>query len=292
VGEPMDEVDAEIRPGSFTMPADWTHRYLALLGVEQEAPVLDALTHLTRAHVLTIPFENVTSILRRQASPVPHPVVAIDPEATLQRWERRAGGGVCFDMTEMLSRLLMALGYQAYPVAAGRVDPTGWHGGHQAMLVTIDGIRYLVDVGNGTPFLEPIPLDRTFEVHRAGLAYRFRADDASDGWVRDHWIDGAWSPFCVFDLRPAGAPLRAAAYQRHHTPGASWVVGGLVLIRSGADEVYSLRGDQLSWYTPAGKHVEQLTSDADYERVASAVLGLPALPVLQARLALQAWVPG
>jgi N-hydroxyarylamine O-acetyltransferase len=252
-------------------------------------PGLSALTRLTRAHVLSIPFENVTSILRRYARPVPDPVAAIDPDATLRAWERRASGGVCFEMTEMLSRLLSALGYRAYPIAAGRVDPTGWHGGHQAMLVSLPEGRYLVDVGNGTPFLEPIPLDRSFEVHRAGLAFRFRADDASDGWIRDHWIDGAWSPFLVYTLAPASSSLRMAAYQRHHTPGASWVVGGLVLIRSGDDAVYSLRGDRLSRYTAAGKHVELLTSDADYERVASDVVELPALPVLQARMALATW---
>jgi hypothetical protein len=83
-----------------------------------------------------------------------------------------------------------------------------------------------------------------------------------------------------------------AAYQRHHTPGASWVVDVLVVIRSGDDVVYSLRGDQLSRYTAAGKHVELLTSETEYERVASEVVGLPALPVLEARRALATWTDG
>ena len=53
-------------PKPDTQNPTWTDRYLVLLGVEREAPSLDALTRLVRAQVLTVPFENITALLRRR----------------------------------------------------------------------------------------------------------------------------------------------------------------------------------------------------------------------------------
>ena len=59
---------AVLLPAKAGLPT-WTDRYLALLGLEREAPSLDALTRLVRAHVLNVPFENVTALLRRRDCP-------------------------------------------------------------------------------------------------------------------------------------------------------------------------------------------------------------------------------
>lgn len=260
----------------------WAQRYLVMLGVKREAPSLGALGRLTRAHIAAMPFVNVASILRRQAHPGEGPVPPLDVEERLQSWEQRAGGGVCFDVTEMLSRLLVALGYAARPVS-GQVGPTGFHGAHQGVLVEIDGGRYLVDAGNGAPFFEPIPLDAPFEVHRAGLGWRFYPDERPGWWAQDRLIESKWTPFCVYDLGLPDPEVRSAAYQRLHLPGESWVTGNLVMVQSDDDVVHALRDDQLTRFTPAGKEVTRLTSDAQYEQLARDIFGLPALPVLEAR---------
>ena len=139
----------------------WTSRYLSLIGVEQEAPGLDGLRRLVRAHVQKVPFENSASLLRRHeagAGPVP----PLDTEALLVSWEARRAGGVCFEHTEMFGRLLVELGYVVTPIAGEISFP----GSHQALLVDLGGARWLVDVGNGAPFFEPFPLDRPFERRR------------------------------------------------------------------------------------------------------------------------------
>jgi hypothetical protein len=46
-------------------------------------------------------------------------------------------------------------------------------------VVELHGRSYLADVSNGAPFFEPIPLDRTVEIRRFGLAYRFRPGEAA-----------------------------------------------------------------------------------------------------------------
>jgi hypothetical protein len=88
-------------------------------------------------------------------------------------------------------------------------------------VVELHGRSYLADVSNGAPFFEPIPLDRTVEIRRFGLAYRFRPGEAAGHWVQERLIQGAWELFCRYDLRPPHSSECEAAHQRHHTPGES-----------------------------------------------------------------------
>jgi len=253
---------------------DWLRRYLDLLEVERARPSAAALARLTRAQVLRVTFENVTSLLRHDAHRG-EPMPPLDPEELLDGWERRRGGGVCFEVTEMLGRLLGALGYRVHPVVATISFP----GSHQALVAELDGARLLVDAGNGAPFLEPIPLDRVVEVRRAGLAYRFRP--AAGECVQERLVDGAWAPFCRYALRPATAEERDHAFRHHHTAGVSWVLGSVTLIGCAEDEVVLLRDRELTRFTPGGKRSEPVSGDAEYARLAAEAFGLPGLPIAE-----------
>ena len=269
------------RPSESPASRAWVATYLALLGVEHAPPSLEALGRLVRAQICTVPFENTTAILRRRAHP-DGPVPPVDPDVLLENWARGRGGGVCFELAEMFGRLLVALGYRAHPVL-GRIS---FPGSHQAVVVGLEGRRYLAEVSNGAPFFEPIPLDRVVEIRRLGLAYRFRPDGEGDRWVQDRLIDGAWEPFCTYDLRPPAPAACEAAYQRHHAPGASWVMDDVRLVRCREDQVCAIRGRRFSRYTAAEKRSE-VVSGAEAARLAADVFGMPHLPV-EAALAAQA----
>lgn len=259
-------------------PDSWTERYLALLGVSGGAPSLDQLTALVRSHVLTVPFENVTALLRRHAHPsglVPRP----DPASLLSSWETRSGGGLCFEVAMMFERLLSALGYRARLVAGQISLPFG----HQAIVVELGGGRYLVDIGNGAPIFTPQRLDDgPTEVHHAGLSYRFRAGEEADVLFQERMIDGAWTAYCRYTLRPAAVADLDEGYQHHHTPNASWVTGSLTMVRSTEEAVYSLRDATLTRHTAAGKSIEALTDETSYRAVVSDVFRLPGLRIADA----------
>lgn len=259
------------------VPADWTARYLALLGIEQAAPSLDAFTRLVQAHVFAVPFENVTALLRRRDHPT-GPVPPPDPAGLLAGWEQRAGGGVCFEIAMMVARLLTALGYRAHLVLGQISLPFG----HNAVVVELDGRQYLVDLGNGAPIFEPIPLGEPFEVHRHGLSFRFRAGDTPHALIQDRMIDGAWNAHCLYSLLPAHDADRDAGYQHHHTPNASWVTGTLTMVRSTADAVYALRDTTLTRHTSGGKTTQSITDAHEFARMAADVYGLPALRIAEA----------
>ena len=266
----------DAQPSGEPASPEWVGRYLALLGIDHPAPSLEALARLTRAQVCTIPFTSVPAILRRRAHPA-GPVPPADPDALLESWERRRGGGVCFELAEMFGRLLVALGYRAYSVLAQVSFP----GSHQAVMVQLDGKNYLSEVSNGAPFFEPIPLDRAVEIRRVGLVYRFRPGETAGSWVQERLIKGAWELFCRYDLRPPDSREREGAYQRHHTPGESWVVDDLRLVQCREDAVLALRNGRLTRFTPEGKDDEAVTAEA-YARVAAEVFGMPGLPVAAA----------
>ena len=259
-----------------TQPSsDWLRRYLDLLGVEFQDPDWELLAQLTRAHTLRIAFENVTSILRRQANPN-GAVPGLDFDVILDSWVDGRAGGVCFEITPMFERLLRGLGYRVHTAMADSSFPDS----HQALVVQFGNARYLVDVGNSAPLFEPVPLIGEVEVFHAGLGYRFRADaPEADIWRLDRLIDGTWAPFMRYHLRPATDAAREAAYQRHHTPGQSWVVDSLRIMHCDQHQVGLIRDERFTRFTADGKHVEQIQNRAAYVRIVADVLGMPTLPV-------------
>jgi N-hydroxyarylamine O-acetyltransferase len=261
---------------------DWVANYLALLGLEREQPGLDYLRRLTRAHLMRVPFENITSILRRAAAGTAD-VPPVDRASELDAWMGRRGGGLCFEIADMFGTVLSELGFQTHRVLAVISFP----GSHQGLVVRVGATRYLVDAGNGAPFFEPIPLrdGEPVEFSHVGLTYRFRPE-AAECWVQDRLIDGAWRPFCTYDLAPADATDQQTAYQRHHALGQSWVVDTLTLIRCTSSDVWSLRDRTLNHFSAAGKSTLEFASEAARRQAIAEVFDLPNAPLSQAVLIL------
>lgn len=263
---------------SVEVPAAWVTRYLALLGVDQAQPTLETLGALTHAHFREVGFENITSQLRRAATPE-GPVPPIDHDAMLRSWEERRGGGVCYELAWMFGRLLEALGFDL-TYAQGQIS---FPGSHQALVVTVEGHRYLVDMGCGAPLFAPIALNATVEVHHAaGLSYRFVPDADGNGLWQERLIQQEWTRFCHYDLRPASEEERDIAYQRHHTYGESWVLNGPRMIRCFSDRVAAFGSGELVIHSAEGKQATPLGDQADYLHLAAEVFRLPDLPIAEA----------
>jgi arylamine N-acetyltransferase len=260
----------------------WVERYLAFLSVPREAPSFDALSRLTRAHLHAVPFENLTSLLRRQEHGTPVP--ELDLDAVLANWRAGRGGGACFEASYMYYHLLCRFGYDARHIL-NRGEK--WDGGHQAVVVELDGASFLFDVGNGSPHFDPIPLDGPTEVRHVGLAYRFRPGEAPHEWLQERWITEAWTPFFVYNLRPGDEHVRRAAYQRHHVPGESFVVSSLTLVLCEDDQVLQLRNDEFIRHTDEGKQRQQVSDPEEYARIVAEEFRRPNMPVVDAIAAWQ-----
>lgn len=106
-------------------------------------PSLVHLSRLTR-RLAEIPYENVTKILARERGAPAFPVF----EGPLSS----DAGGTCFAATRHAWELLSASGYEVYPVMA---DRTYGLNTHCALIVAVEGKKYLVDPG----FLLPLPVE-------------------------------------------------------------------------------------------------------------------------------------
>jgi arylamine N-acetyltransferase len=259
----------------------WIARYLDRLGVEALPPSPGNLDAIVRAH-RSITFECVSSLIRRDSAG-DGPVPPLDLDDVLETWRNGAGGGVCYEFGSMLGRLLGELGYTVYPVLARISFP----GSHSALMAELNGRQFLVDVGNGQPIIEAIPVDRPFEIDRAGLRYRFRQDPETGKLIQDRWIGGEFAPFVTYEGTPATPAEMEASYQRHHAiPPRTFVMQNFRLVRIAEDEVLQLRDDEFTTYRAGGKTVEAVQDLARYRELVAGPFRLPGLDVERG---LRAW---
>jgi arylamine N-acetyltransferase len=121
-------------------------RILARLGLRQ-LPTLDlvGLNLVYAAFSGNVPFDNVQKriwFVGPQSKPLP----GGDPNEFFDNWLQHGTGGTCWPLNGAMYALLHALGFQARRIV-GSVIVEGYPQGanHGSVLVTLDGISYLVD---------------------------------------------------------------------------------------------------------------------------------------------------
>lgn len=157
------------------------------------APTAETLWQLQVAHLLAVPFENLSI---HSGEPV-----VLDDEALFEKIVVRRRGGFCYELNGLFAALLRALGFDVVMLSAGVMNGEGEFGpefDHMALRVTL-AERWLVDVGFGDSFREPLRLDERAEQEQGGRAYRI--DSAGDRLIlmqRDG--SGDWSAQYRFSL--------------------------------------------------------------------------------------------
>ncbi|MFE6164690.1 arylamine N-acetyltransferase [Streptomyces sp. NPDC056486] len=128
--------------------------YLARVGHEGEVkPDFDTLRALHRAHVASIPFENLEMMLGR---PVPLDLAALQDKLVRQR-----RGGYCYEQNLLLAAALERIGFAVTGLGARvRVGASSRRAvTHMLLKVEADGRQWHCDVGFGAEgLLEPIPM--------------------------------------------------------------------------------------------------------------------------------------
>jgi N-hydroxyarylamine O-acetyltransferase len=201
--------------------------YLARVGVSGHP----GLAELHRAHVTTIPFENLDP---RRGIPVS--LEPVDLERKLVT-ERR--GGYCFEQNLLLKGAYEALGADVVLYLA-RVRMGGVPGSprprtHLVLGVTDGGVRWHADVGfgNGT-LLEPIPFGPGGEHEQAG--WRFRVvEEGPELVLQSAGLDGEWID--LYGFIPEPVPLVDVVTSNWYTsthPHSPFVTG-LIVSRQRAD---------------------------------------------------------
>lgn len=158
-------------------------------------PTAQTLKELQLAHLLTVPFENL-SIHWKQ------PIV-LDDEALFEKIVVRRRGGFCYELNGLFAALLRELGFKVELLSAGVATPDGSFGpgfDHMTLMVTLDE-RWLADVGFGDSFLEPLLLDKREEQVQGHRAYMI-VPDGTHLILNQRERDEDWKSQYRFDLQP------------------------------------------------------------------------------------------
>ncbi|HEY6101056.1 MAG TPA: arylamine N-acetyltransferase [Anaeromyxobacter sp.] len=189
-------------------------RYLRRLGVERPAaPDAEALARLHEAHLLAIPFENLSIAWGEP--------ISLDEGEHFRKIVERGRGGGCFELNALFAWALRAVGYEVELLSARVRRDDGGFGppfDHMCLRVRADERPWLADVGFGDSFRRPLPLDRG-EVHEEGrTAYALRPAGGELDLVRREG-DGPWAPQYRLDPRPRRLDEFAPMSCFHQTEG-------------------------------------------------------------------------
>ena len=157
-------------------------------------PTPGTLRRLHRAHMLSVPFENLDIHLNR-------PVV-LDDERLLSKIVAGRRGGFCYELNGAFAALLRELGFEVKMLSACVASEAGGFGpafDHMALVVEMDR-RWLADVGFGDSFLEPLRLDDAGPQMDATGAYRIARE--GDDLIMERELEDEWKPQYRFTLQP------------------------------------------------------------------------------------------
>ena len=171
--------------------------YLQRLGFDTPpAPTLETLRQLQLRHTGAFPFENLTTLMGEP--------VLIDLPSIEQKVLHEGRGGYCYELNHLFLALLQTLGFDARGIT-GRVvmgQPEGaWTARtHRLSLVTLDGVRYITDVGfGGMVPTAPLMLDTEAEQFTPHETYRI--EPHADGYTLRANVGDEWRAMYIFDLQ-------------------------------------------------------------------------------------------
>lgn len=234
-------------------------------------PDAQTLAGLQRAHMLTVPFENLDIGLKRP--------IRLDEASLWDKLITRQRGGFCYELNGLFGSLLTAIGFDVTHLNARVFGGDGQPGiefDHLALLVQVPGEaeRWLVDVGFGDSFIQPLNLNE-LNPQKQGLR-AYRVEHTGTGlviWQQDY--DGNWEPQYTFDETPHTFPLEyEAACLYHQTSPDSPFTRKNIISRATPEGRVSLETRRLI-ITEHGQRTERLISNkAEYESLLKQYFGL------------------
>ncbi len=160
------------------------------------APDAETLLQLHEAHLLAVPFENLSI---HWGEPI-----ELDDEALFEKVVVRRRGGFCYELNGLFAALLRSLGFDVVMLSAGVLRATGDYSpdfDHMALLVN-HRERWLVDVGFGDLFRKPLRLDERGPQVQGASAYRIDPDGEGCFLLLRSDEGGPWSTQYRFSLEP------------------------------------------------------------------------------------------
>jgi len=210
-------------------------RYLERVGLSGPlTPNLVSLRALHRAHLTSIPYENLDVQFGRP--------VTIEIPAIYEKIVVNKRGGWCYEMNGIFGWALKELGFRVTRVTGSvmrQVMGDASNGNHLVLKVELDEGLYLGDVGFGDGPLEPIRVaPGKFTTH----GFSFDLAQVDENWWRLHNHPRGGAPSFDFNVAPADETLFATKCSWLQTAQESIFVQNAVCQRFTPAGISILRG--------------------------------------------------
>ena len=215
------------------------HPYLERIGYcGPAAPTPETLRALHRAHLFTVPFENLDIARGRK--------IVCEEQAFLRKIVEQRRGGFCYELNGAFAALLGQLGFRVTLLSARVARPDGSNGpefDHLALRVDLEK-PWLADVGFGDLFLEPLPLLSRSE-HPEGTR-KFRVVDLKEYLaVERAEEDGIWRGQYSFTLEPRTLGEFSGMCDYHQTSPQSTFTRKTICTKATPEGRITLTADRL-----------------------------------------------
>jgi len=236
------------------------------------SPTDDTLRELQLAHLRSVPFENL-SISAGE------PIV-LDDDALFTKMVEKRRGGFCYEANGLFAWLLRKLGFEVSMLSAGVAREKGGFSpdfDHMALLVRTPEAsnRWLVDVGFGESFLEPLLVDERGEQVQGKYSFQLVPD--GDGLIlMRRKGEEPWKAEYRFSLRPYSYPDYAEMCLFHQTSSESHFTKNRICSRATADGRITLSDMRLITTSDNGevRTERTLSSQEEYDRVLKDEFGI------------------
>ena len=219
-------------------------------------PSVETLRDIHRAHLYTVPFENLDIHLGR-------PIV-LDDGALFEKVVTRRRGGFCYELNGLFCALLRELGFEVAMLCAQVARSGGGFGppfDHMTLMVQLDR-PWIADVGFGDSFLEPLLLETDLEQFQWGKTYRI-VSSGSGLLYESRAGNGAWNPEYLFGLTSYKYEDYAGMCLYHQTSAESSFTRKRVCSRATPDGRVTL-SDRKLILTKAGLREERELTEQEY----------------------------
>jgi N-hydroxyarylamine O-acetyltransferase len=237
-------------------------------------PTAETLRQLHLAHLFAVPFENLSIVWGE-------PIVLSD-EALFEKIVQCHRGGFCYELNGLFAALLRALGFKVVRLEGSVMNPRGEFAArfdHMPLMVTL-GDRWLVDVGFGDCFREPLLLDERAEQVQGRRAYRI--EEVGDGYLVLHRRNeaGEWTTQYRFSLEPHIYSDYAEMCRYHQTSPESFFSQGRICSLATIEGRVTLSKMRLIVTRDSGREEKELHSEEEVLEALRNHFGIVAAPNL------------
>jgi len=226
---------------------------------------VETLGQLHRAHMLSVPFENLDIHLG-------YPIELSLP-SFYDKIVRRRRGGFCYELNGLFGWLLEQLGFKVILLSVRVFNGTqpGPEFDHLILLIEPEE-RLIADVGFGDSFIEPLRLDTGKEDVQHSGSYRLTGSDSEKLLQRRRKSD--WEPQYVFSLTPRRLAEFSAMCHYHQTSPGSHFTQKALCSQATTDGRITLSNNRLIVTTGGRCEEREIKSEAEFRTLLKTHFGI------------------